>query len=132
MYSIPIFFYHPTDTTFKGNSNLIAQQTDIFPTILDYISYDKAFVCFGNSLLNDSTSHYSINFINGIYQLIENEYVIQFDGEKTIAIYNFIEDEELKKNLLNTKFDYTAIENKIKAVIQSYQERMAHNKLTIR
>jgi phosphoglycerol transferase MdoB-like AlkP superfamily enzyme len=132
MYSIPIFFYHPTDTTFKGNSNLIAQQTDIFPTILDYISYDKAFVCFGNSLLNDSTSHYSINFINGIYQLVENEYIIQFDGEKTIAIYNFIEDEQLKNNLLNTKFDYTAIENKIKAVIQSYQERVAHNKLIIK
>lgn len=132
MYSIPIFFYHPTDSIFKGNSNLIAQQTDIFPTILDYISYDNAFVCFGNSLLNDSTSHYSINFINGIYQLIENDYVIQFDGEKTIAVYNFIEDEQLKNNLLNTKLDYTAIENKIKAVIQSYQERITHNKLIIR
>jgi len=131
MYSIPIFFYHPTDTTFQGNSNIIAQQTDISPTILDYISYDKPFICFGNSLLNDSTSHFSINFINGIYQLIENEYLIQFDGERTIAVYNFVKDEQLKNNLLNTNIDYSAIENKIKAIIQSYQERMVHNKLII-
>lgn len=131
MYSIPIFLYHPGDSSFKGESDKVAQQTDIFPTILDYISYDKPFVCFGNSLLNDSTSHFSINFINGIYQLIDNNYVIQFDGEKTIAVYNLIEDNQLANNLLNSDTDYEAIENKIKAVIQSYQERMAHNKLTI-
>jgi len=131
MYSIPIFFYHPTDSLLKGKHDYIAQQTDIFPTILDYISYKDSFICFGNSLLNDSTSHFSINYINGIYQLIEGDYTIHFDGNKTIAVYNSKEDKQLKNNLLKSNFDYTSIEDKIKAVIQSYQERMVHNKLLI-
>ncbi|MBI9052858.1 MAG: sulfatase-like hydrolase/transferase [Bacteroidales bacterium] len=131
MYSIPIFFYHPTDTIFLGNSEYVAQQTDIFPTILDYISYKEPFICFGNSLLNDSTSHFSINYINGIYQLIEGDYTIQFDGNNTIGVYYTKEDKQLKNNLINSGLDYTSIENKIKAIIQSYQERMIHNKLTL-
>ncbi|MGM0406682.1 MAG: LTA synthase family protein, partial [Bacteroidota bacterium] len=33
-YAIPIILYHPTDTTFRGTNDIIAQQTDIFPTIM--------------------------------------------------------------------------------------------------
>ena len=132
MYSIPIFFYHPTDSIFKGNLEKVAQQADIFPTIIDYIGCDKPIVCFGNSLLDDSGDHFAINFINGIFQIIKDEYVLQFDGQKTIAIYNYKKDVFLDKNLINTNFDYSELENKLKAIIQSYQTRMVHNKLSIK
>lgn len=132
MYSIPILLYHPNDSTISGEKSVIAQQTDIFPTILDYIGYEDQFVCYGNSLLNDSTNHFSINYINGIYQLIEDNYVIQFDGQKTIAIFNYNNDIFLKNNLVKDKSNYIHLENRIKAIIQSYQERMAQNKLVLK
>lgn len=130
MYSIPIIFYHPGDNTFKGKSNIIAEQIDIFPTIMDYLNYNKPFVCFGNSLLNDSIPHFSVNYNNGIYQLIENNFLIQFDGNKTIALYDIKKDSLLKHNLLNDKIENKEIENKLKAIIQSYQERLVNNQLT--
>ena len=131
MYSIPIVFYHPNDTSLQGKSEIIAQQTDIFPTIMDYINYDKPFVCFGNSLLNDSVSHFSVNYINGIYQLIEDNFLIQFDGNKTIALYDIQKDSLLLNNLLNNNIENKNIENKLKAIIQSYQERLVNNQLTL-
>lgn len=129
-YAVPILFYSPSDTLFKGQSNTVAQQTDIFPTILDYLGYDKPFISFGNSLLNDSIDHFAINYINGIYQLVKDDYVLHFDGSKTIAVYNFRSDSLLQNNIIDQKSEYQESESYLKAILQSYQERLVENKLS--
>jgi phosphoglycerol transferase MdoB-like AlkP superfamily enzyme len=130
-YLVPIIFYHYSDTTFRGNRNLVAQQTDIFPTIMDYIGYDEPFICYGNSLLNDSVNHYAINYISGIYQYIDDNYVLHFDGNKSIALYNSKTDPLLNNNLINKVPYQSVLEKKIKAIIQSYNERLRQNQLTV-
>jgi phosphoglycerol transferase MdoB-like AlkP superfamily enzyme len=130
IYSIPIIFYHPTDTTFQGKSEIIAQQIDIFPTIMDYVNYDKPFICYGNSLLNESGLHYSINYF-GVYIYIQDDYLLQFNGSSLIGLYNIKEDIYLKDNLVDRNIRNIDIENKLKAIIQSYQERIVHNQFTM-
>ncbi len=129
-YAVPILFYNPLDTIIIGKSNTVAQQTDILPTILDYLGYDEPFISFGNSLLNDSTDHFAVNYINGIYQLIKDDYVIHFDGSKTIAIYNFRSDSLLQNNIIDQNSEYQNSELFLKAILQSYQERLVDNKLS--
>ena len=128
-YAIPIIFYHPTDSAFIGKSNIIAQQTDIFPTIMDYLAYNNPFICFGNSLLNDSTDHFTVNYINGIYQIIKDDYLLQFDGNKPIAFYDIKSDSLLQNNLIENTDKLQELETYLKAIIQSYQERLISNKL---
>ncbi|MGC9375636.1 MAG: LTA synthase family protein [Bacteroidales bacterium] len=130
-YAIPIILYHPNDTLFKGQKKLIAQQADIFPTIIDYCGYNKPFISFGKSLLSDSSENFTVNYMNGIFQLIQDNYLLQFDGKNSIAFYNFKQDSLLKHNLIHSSKIYPDYEKKIKAIIQSYQERLTQNQLTI-
>ncbi len=130
-YAIPIIFYHPSDSAFIGKSNIIAQQTDIFPTIMDYLAYNESFICFGNSLLNDSTNHFTVNYINGIYQIIKDDYLLQFDGNKPIAFYDIKSDSLLQNNLIENTVKLQKLETYLKAIIQSYQERLIENRLTV-
>ncbi len=130
-YAIPIIFYHPSDSAFIGKSNIIAQQTDIFPTIMDYLAYDEPFICFGNNLLNDSADHFTVNYINGIYQIIKDDYLLQFDGNKPIAFYDIKSDSLLQNNLIKNTVKLQELETYLKAIIQSYQEKLIENRLTV-
>jgi len=129
-YAVPLLLFQPTDSTFKGISNIIAQQTDILPTVIAYLSYNKPFISFGNNLLNDSTEHFAVNHISGITQLIKDDYVIHFDGSKIIAVYNFKSDSLLQNNIIDQKSEYQNSELLLKAILQSYQERLVQNKLS--
>ena len=55
-----------------------------------------------------------------------------FDGKKALALYNFKKDELMKTNLLSTEKEKTVtMERFIKAYIQSFNERIINNKLTV-
>ena len=129
-YAIPLVLFHPTDTIFKGTSDIISQQADIFPTIIDYLGISNQIICFGNSLFHKD-NRYTVNYINGIFQLLKNDYLIQFDGNKTLAIYNVKTDSLLQKNLINDIDTTQEFEEYLKAIIQSYQERLVGNKLSL-
>jgi phosphoglycerol transferase MdoB-like AlkP superfamily enzyme len=124
MYAVPIIFYHP-DRDLVGIRHDIAQHVDIMPSILDYINYSGQHLTFGRSLFDSTTSGWAVSFINGIYQLIENNMALQFDGENSIALYNLANDSLLKNNLLNNNNPVaTILENKLKAIIQTYNQRL--------
>lgn len=130
-FAVPVIFYHP-GSSLKGHINAIAQQIDIMPTVLGYLGYDKPYVSFGCDLLNTRPEQtYAVNY-NGIYQFYKGNYLLRFDGEKSIAFYDFVSDKLLKKNLLNTLPDIQAsMETELKAVIQQYMQRMNMDKLTM-
>jgi len=128
-FCIPVFFYAPDDTNFCYQTNKIIQQIDIMPTVLDYLGYNKPFTAFGKSLLSDK-DNFAVNYINGIYQIIKDGYLLQFDGKKTIALYNIKNDSLLRNNIIkNNDSVSTSLENYLKAEIQTYNYRVANNKL---
>jgi phosphoglycerol transferase MdoB-like AlkP superfamily enzyme len=130
-YSIPIIYYLP-GSDLKGSDSTITQQIDIMPSVLDYMNYPKPYFAFGNSVFDSTASHFSMNYINEQYQFIENYYSTEFSDTKS-DLYYYKTDSLLKNNLALIKPEITRkMENKAKAIIQTYQERIVNNKMTIR
>ena len=133
LFSIPIIFYTP-DRSIKPDyrDDVIAQQTDITPTILSYLGYEMEYVGFGCDLMNDEpSSTWAVNYNNGIYQFLKGDIMLQFDGEKVKAVYNFKSDPLLKHNLIG-QVDCAEMEHELKAIIQQYMQRMNGNNLVVR
>lgn len=130
VFAIPVVFFTPGDTSLKGPCNTFTQQIDIMPTVLDYLHYNKPFLCYGNSLFAKGPNHFVINYLDDWYQMIHNDLVFQFDGEKGIALYNLASDSLLTKNILQEETPRASrMERSLKAIIQSYNHRMINNKL---
>jgi len=130
-YAIPIIFYEPQSGQ-SGHQGIIAQQTDIMPTILDMLHYPKPFVAFGGSLLRANEPRFSLSYLNGNYQLIQDGYAWQTDHTISNALYKFEHDSLLKKDLyLNQKTIAAEKDKLLKSIIQQYNNRLIENKLSI-
>jgi phosphoglycerol transferase MdoB-like AlkP superfamily enzyme len=139
MYAVPIIYYAPGDSTLRGRCHTITQQIDMMPTILSYLNYNKPYVAFGENLFDKSARHYSISYLSGVFQIIEDDAILQFDGEKSIAFYQLKNDSLLKNNLLvqpikDAKTIQTAMgfEKQLKAILQSYSNRIINNRLIVK
>ena len=130
----PIIFFDPSGTLKPGMRNAIAQHIDIMPTVLSYLGYDKPYVAFGCDLLTTADKDtWAVNYQGGIYQYVKGDYLLQFDGERSKALYRFRTDLLLKQNLVAKEPKVAnAMELQLKAIIQSYMTRMNENKLTIK
>ena len=141
MYKVPMFFYCPADTVGQRIHKTV-QQADILPSVIDYLNLNEPCVAFGKSAFSPDYSRFHIAYTNGFYQLIRDNYLIFFK-EKIVAAYNLREDPLLKKNLVGSKntriSDEEAVEQLLvltqegflKALIQQYNYRLIHNRLTI-
>ncbi|MFV0505492.1 MAG: LTA synthase family protein, partial [Bacteroidales bacterium] len=91
----------------------------------------KPYISFGNDMLSGN-QHFVFNYKNGVYLLMEEGYLLQFDGQRTVGLYHIVQDEMMKHNLVNTNLETKLrMENRIKALIQDYTERLIDNKLTV-
>ena len=125
----PIIIYDGSGELKPGMRNEVAQQIDIMPTVLGILGYDKPYLSFGCDLLNTPTNNaYAVNYLNGIYQYVKYNYVLQFDGEKTKAIYS-LDDLLMKHNLVGKVPQQQQMEKEVKAIIQQYMTRMNNNRL---
>ena len=77
-----------------------------------------------------SKDTWAVNYINGIYQYVKGDYLLQWDGQKTKAMYRFRTDLLLKNNVADKEPKVRQeMERQVKAIIQSYMERMTQNRL---
>ncbi|HNW51708.1 MAG TPA: sulfatase-like hydrolase/transferase [Prolixibacteraceae bacterium] len=130
-FSVPVIFYQPGNPIVGHDSSLV-QQIDIFPSILGLLNYDEPWFSFGSNRFNASEKPFVVNYINGLYQLMEDGYVIQFDGEKVVGFYNYKADITLKHNLMGKNPQAEeALLRRLKAFIQQYNNRMIDNKLGV-
>jgi phosphoglycerol transferase MdoB-like AlkP superfamily enzyme len=128
-YSIPIIYYMP-DGQLKGLDSTITQQIDIMPSVLDFLNYPSPYFAFGTSVFDTSASHFALIFRTELFQLIENNYILQFDGDKANDLYHFTTDSLMRNDLFNKEPAISArMENKAKAIIQTYQQSLINNKM---
>ena len=133
VFGAPILIYDPSGTIKPERRHCIAQQIDIMPTVLGMVGYDKPYVAFGKNLMataDDAT--WAVNYNNGIYQYVKGNYLLQFDGQAVKALYDIKNDWLLTRNLKGTVAEQPAMERELKAIIQSYMERMIGNQLVVR
>ena len=69
--------------------------------------------------------------LNGIYQYVKGDYLLQFDGSRTKAVYRFRTDLLLEHNLVGRVSEQAAMERELKAIIQQYMTRMTTNTLVV-
>jgi hypothetical protein len=75
---------------------------------------------------------WAFNYNNGIYQFLQGDWMMQFDGDKVKAMYRFKQDPMLKQNLAGKAPEQAAMERQLKALIQQYMTRMTEDRLTVR
>jgi phosphoglycerol transferase MdoB-like AlkP superfamily enzyme len=130
-YSIPLIMFKP-DHSLTGMDPSIAQQTDIMPSVLGYLHYQEPYIAFGRDIFREHRQPVAFNFKDHTYQFFQDEYVLVFDGTRSIGLYNFHDDKLMQQNLLTKLPSAVAeMEKKIKAVIQQYNNRMIEDKLTV-
>lgn len=131
IYSIPIIFYVPDGSiTPAMRDDIVAQQTDITPTLLHMVGYDKPYIAFGDDLLMaEPSGKWAFSYNAGTYQLVQGDLMLQFDGNKTTAVYRFKTDRMLKNNLVGQLPEQQSMERLLKGIIQQYMSRMNENRL---
>jgi phosphoglycerol transferase MdoB-like AlkP superfamily enzyme len=129
-YSIPILLYHPGSELRGLVDSIPVQQTDIMPSVLSYLNYDKPFFAYGQDVFTTKVADkFVINYNNGIYQLVKGDFLQQFDGEKTRAVYNYKTDTLLRNNIIGQVDGQDETETLTKSVVQQYIVRMTENRL---
>lgn len=130
-FATPLLFYTPDGTIAPRTiSDAIAQQTDIMPTLLGMMGSDEQMVAFGSDLFaTPAKDTWAFQFNNGIYQYEKGDYMIQFDGARTTAVYAWRSDPRLKRNLLGKVPEQHQMEQELKALIQQYLSRVIHDDL---
>lgn len=127
IYRIPILFYSPKYIEPQRDDRIV-QQNDIYPSIVDFLDFDTDVLSYGSSVFSKHDERFSISYLNNIYQLVQGDYCLQYDGNEVIAFYNWKADPDLQKNLIASA-DFKLFEQKIKAIIQQYNNRLIENKL---
>ena len=127
-FAIPILFYHPNGS-FKGVNDELTHQMDIFPSIVDLVGYDKPINSWGRSLFSNSGKPFSIHFSGTVYHFITDKYILVFDGDSVIGVYDK-EDQWLSNNLKeNSNINFSNEEKYLKAFMQDYMNRIIEKKL---
>jgi membrane-anchored protein YejM (alkaline phosphatase superfamily) len=131
-YSIPIIFYKP-GSDLKGIKKRIAQQIDIMPTVLGFLNYDEEFIAFGNNLLDDSNESFAFNTSGSTYHLYMRDHILEMIDNKPIGLFNYRKDIFLERSLIGKNPELQLqMEDKLKAIIQTYNSRLIDNNMIVR
>jgi len=120
-FSIPILFFEPGNPSNNKISDLLFQQIDVLPTLLEKLHYPKKYFAFGNRL--SDKNRFAISYLNGVYHFVTPKYFILFDGQNVLGVYNWKIDKMLQENLLQ-KADYAKDLKLLKTIIQTYNSKM--------
>ena len=135
LYEIPIAFYHPAWTEGVLHEQTAVSQTDIIPSVLAWLGYDEDYFAFGEDALTQQKTHpYAVCYNAPVYQILSDSLLVQFDGERVTAVYDYRQD----RLLLHPITEQVAQERiapmvtYLKAYIQQYIHRMVNDELIVK
>lgn len=137
-YNVPIIFYAPSDNSLRGyDTERVVEQTDIMPTVLSYLHFDKPYLAFGKDMLGTPVDEtHALHWVassNG-YEFVKGPYALEFDGEKVTAAYRYRTDSVYAHNILKDmpKDTLQGMTRQMKSIIQQYMQRMNNDQLVIK
>lgn len=128
-HAIPILFYK-ADGSFKGINNNIVQQTDIMPSILDTLGYDKPFFSFGKSVFTDKKDSYAVFSESGNVFLVDDSLFYTYTNFKPTQIIRYRQDSAVILNIMNNTNSSKA-DNYVKMLMQVYNHSIINNKMAV-
>jgi phosphoglycerol transferase MdoB-like AlkP superfamily enzyme len=118
-FEIPIAFYSPSDSTLTTKEHRkIMQQSDIFPSVMDYLNYSDPILAFGNSVFDTTAPDFALYYLNEMYFGVCPNFSFEFNG-RDFSYSN--------PNI----FNQNSLENQVKGLIQNYSDFMIYNKLIV-
>ena len=131
LYQIPLLFYHPLSTS-KEESGQMMQQIDIMPSLFSYLGIDIPLFSYGRNVFDTTTFPCAVNYLSGVYHFFTPEFALRFDGNQTTALYQLPSGMAEGKNVMDDYPDEKQmLEQKLKALMESYTTRMYRNTLFI-
>jgi len=126
---IPLIFYLP-DNSFRGFSSQIAQQCDIYPSVMDFLNAEGSFVAFGRSVFDITSTPFGISYLNQEYQLIYKNKCLRYFNEKVSGFYDLKNDSIQTNNLAAEQLpEQDEALRFLKAIIQQYNNRIIYHRL---
>jgi hypothetical protein len=99
--------------------------------VLAFLGYSKPFFAFGEDILTKEKTHpWAICYNHPIYQLFSDRLLMQFDGKRVCAVYDYQDDPLLKKNIVG-EVDIREEEKYLRAYVQQYIYRLTTNQLKV-
>ena len=128
-FAIPIIFFTP-DGSLSGNDTTVAQQLDIMPSVLDLVGYQGRIGAFGRSVFSDDRPGRAIIHLGGLFNLIEGDRMLLFDGERTKGLHAYKTDTLFANDLSHIEKQTTAtMEMQLKAYMQRHADALLNNRL---
>lgn len=129
-FAIPISFLAVGDTAFNKVQNQSISQIDMYPTILDYLGYNKPFVGLGNSAL--TKTHPTIQYGgNGMFLIFDYPFMLELDNNKQkVTKFFFYNENKTVTNIEGNKMyleKAAELTKQIKAYIQVFSYRVNKN-----
>ncbi|UYL07300.1 LTA synthase family protein [Bdellovibrio sp. SKB1291214] len=128
-YKVPLFFFHPTFKFPKVDEQMVVQQIDILPTILDFLNIRQKEENYLGSSIFMKGDKVAVTFNDGIYQLMAKDYRIRWALGQSEPQMFAIDDRDGKKPLSEPAARKEELILKLKANIQYFNEGMWDNKL---
>ncbi|MEO9257262.1 MAG: sulfatase-like hydrolase/transferase [Crocinitomicaceae bacterium] len=129
MYEIPIAFYSPTKQLKPTVDKRVIQQIDIYPTLIDLLGWNETIYSIGSSVFDFSQPRFAVNYLEGTYQLFQDNYVLTYTGKEQKHLFNFKTDLLMKADSINylTKKS-VKMEQLLKGIIQTYNNDLIYNR----
>ena len=129
---IPLVFHHPTNEFFKGRNDKIVSQTDIMPSLLHLLGYEKTFFSFGQSIFTKKLGYSASQVGNKqLYfgSMNDENYVLIFQNDELTSAYALEDVFQLNNLVGKKKFD--KLEDHFKAILQTYNHALINNEMTV-
>ena len=132
-YAVPLVVHDPSGNL-KGVDSTVSSHIDIMPTVLDYAQLEGEYFTHGTSLLNKDRKGYAMQLERGLYQYVDKDYVLMFDGKEIKESYrrpsiDVLEGFGLGYSTKEEKEHIDQLMIKMKAVIQEYNNTLIYNRL---
>ncbi|PKP02466.1 MAG: hypothetical protein CVU11_11840 [Bacteroidetes bacterium HGW-Bacteroidetes-6] len=129
-YAIPMIWFNPSDSNLVGRNEIICQQTDILPSIADYLNLNDTIYSFGNSVFDLSARRFAVMQTNLIYQMvIRGNIFIEFDGEMQHSQKEYFDCRNNTQAAIGIENEESNFDL-LKAIIQQFNNRTIDNRLT--
>ncbi len=127
IFSVPIIFYSPKNKTLNRRDSTTMQHSDIYPSLMAYMHIKGNYPGFGRNVFSKTKKLSMVtNYLDGIYQGIVGDTVIQFNSKKVTAYYFTKKDSLMYFNKTDSLYPRMQVhEEYLKAIIQSFNEQMS-------
>ena len=128
---IPLVYYMPGIITPASDAR-ITQQTDILPTVLDLIGYDRPFFAFGSSTLRDERTPAAANQGSATWLIVNPHVQLRSDGDRILWHDGIGSSWKPEEKTVPNAIEMNAAHRQLQAAIQQFNAHLSHRDMVVK